>query len=315
MSIKEAPSKQRSKAWCLTVNNPTAKNDKEIKAFTEGDDFGFLIYQKEKGETRGTKHYQMYLEVKKTVRFAAIKKYFPTAHIEKRRGSQNQAIAYCQKQDSAIGTPVTFGKPAIQGAREDLKELRLALDKHDTWVQCVRDENIHPQLAKYGSFAKEYFNAKKSKRDGLRRFHRWQEDLLEVINSEPNNRQILWYVDTEGGKGKSEMTKELITQHDAIVLGGRGVTDLYLYAQSKNKIAIWDLPRDKQMQEPYDAIEKIKDGYFTSTFRNPMFCQRDFPAHVIIFANYRPDESKLSADRWKIIELTDDDCDPYLKFS
>lgn len=299
----------------LTLNNPTAKTDKEIEAFVKEDCFQFLTYQGEEGETRKTTHYQMYLEVKETLRGSAIKKFFPKAHIEKRMGSQNQAIAYCQKQESRISSPVTYGKPSVQGARNDLQELKAMLDAHDTWVDCIRDETIHPQLAKYGSFAREYFNSKKSTRKGLKQLHRWQEELIEVIKEEPNNRTITWYVDVEGGKGKSEMTKELITQHDAIVLGGRGTTDLYQYAQSKNRIVIWDFPRDKQMQEPYDAIEKIKDGYFTSTFRNPMFCQRDYPCHVIIFANYKPDESKLSADRWKIIELTDDDCDPHLKYS
>lgn len=299
----------------LTLNNPTAATDKLIDAFIKEKCFQFMVYQEEEGVTRKTRHYQMYIEVTETMRGSAIKKFFPSAHIEKRMGSQNQAIAYCQKQESRINSPVTYGKPSVQGARNDLQELVARLDTHDTWNDCIRDVTIHPQLAKYGSFAKEYHNSKKSKRAGLRRFHRWQEELLEVIKSEPDNRTITWYVDIEGGRGKSEMTKELITQHDAIVLGGRGPTDLYQYAQSKNRIAIWDFPRDKQMQEPYDAIEKIKDGYFTSTFRNPMFCQRDYPAHVIIFANYKPDESKLSADRWKIIELTDDDCDPYLKYS
>jgi|TARA_R110000751_G_C13780976_1_gene481027 hypothetical protein len=313
--MKELLSKQRSRAWCLTLNNPDAKIDKEIEAFTKQDCFQYCIYQLEEGEKRKTPHYQMYIEVKETLRGSAIKKFFPTAHIEKRRGSQNQAIAYCQKAESRKGSIIVYGKPSVQGARNDLQELVAMLDKHSTWNECIRDATIHPQLAKYGSFAKEYFNSKKSKRDGLRMLHRWQEELLEVIKGEPDNRTVTWYVDVEGGKGKSEMTKELITQHDAIVMGGRGATDLYQYAQSKNKIVIWDFPRDMQMHEPYDAIEKIKDGYYTSTFRNPMFCQRDYPAHIIIFANYKPDESKLSADRWKIIELTDDDCDPYLKFS
>ena len=299
----------------LTLNNPTAATDKLIDAFVKDKSFQYCIYQEEQGEKRKTKHYQMYIEVKATVRGSAIKKFFPTAHIEKRVSSQNACIAYCQKKESRVGSPVTYGKPSVQGARNDLQELVAKLDSHTTWSECIRDATIHPQLAKYGSFAKEYFNSKKSTRDGLRRLHRWQEELLEVIKEPADNRTVTWYVDVEGGKGKSEMTKELITQHDAIVMGGRGATDLYQYAQSKNKIVIWDFPRDMQMHEPYDAIEKIKDGYYTSTFRNPMFCQRDYPAHIIIFANYKPDESKLSADRWKIIELTDDDCDPYLKYS
>jgi hypothetical protein len=313
--MKQLLSKQRSRAWMLTLNNPDADTDKQIEAFTKDECFQYCIYQPEKGETRKTIHYQMYIEVKETLRGTKVKQFFPKAHIEKRRGSQNQAIAYCQKQDTRIGEPIVYGKPSVQGARNDLQELKAQLDSHATWVQCIRDDTIHPQLAKYGTFAKEYFNSKKSTREPLRRLHRWQEELIEVIKGEPNNRTVTWYVDTDGGKGKSEMTKELITQHDAIVLGGRGVTDLYQYAQSKNRVVIWDFPRDMQMREPYDAIEKIKDGYYTSTFRNPQFCQRDYPAHVIIFANYKPDESKLSADRWKIIELTDDDCDPYLKYS
>lgn len=82
----------------------------------------YLVYQREKGES-GTEHFQGYVELAKQTRFNAIKKKYPKWHIEPRRGTQEQAIAYCKKDDSRMDGPYEFGEPKQQGQRTDIAAL------------------------------------------------------------------------------------------------------------------------------------------------------------------------------------------------
>lgn len=49
--------------------------------------------------------------MKKCVRFAAVKKLFPSAHIEPRRGTLAQAVDYCTKEDTRVDGPWHLGEP------------------------------------------------------------------------------------------------------------------------------------------------------------------------------------------------------------
>lgn len=65
-------------------------------------------------------HFQGYIELTKVMRFTALKKIFNdnTLHIEPRKGTQQQAIDYCQKLESRVQEPVIFGEPTQQGKRK-----------------------------------------------------------------------------------------------------------------------------------------------------------------------------------------------------
>lgn len=301
----------------FTLNNPikSPKWEENVQKLIARKDFQYFRYQLEEAPTTKTPHYQCYVEFTESIRPTAISKLFPRASdIDKRRGSQLQAINYVSKEESRIGEQYVYGEPAAQGKRIDLVEYAKLLDKTDTWADVLREPLLFLAVAQYPQWTMDYFYNKKSTRAKLELYHPWQEDLLERISLPADGRTILWYVDEEGGKGKSEITKELINQHDAIILGGRGPTDLYQYGKSQNKVVIWDFPRDSVSSVPYTAIEQITGGYYCSTFRNPQFVKRDYNAHIIIFANFHPIINKLSINRWNIVELTDDDCNDLLKF-
>lgn len=107
----------RLRCFCFTINNP-----EEPLLLQEW--MNYLVYQKERGEN-GTEHYQGYCEVAgnaKTLQW--LKNHWnATAHIEARRGSQDQAIAYCKKDDTRIEGPFEYGEKKEQGKRNDLLEL------------------------------------------------------------------------------------------------------------------------------------------------------------------------------------------------
>lgn len=110
----------RSRYWCFTENVypeliPFAL---EVEGFPNG--IGYLCGQLEKGEHE---HFQGYVELEAHQKVSWLKKNLsPTAHFEIRRGTQEEAIAYCCKQDKTFvlgtntpiallstGPPVYFG--------------------------------------------------------------------------------------------------------------------------------------------------------------------------------------------------------------
>ncbi len=105
----------------FTLNNPDG-----LIQF-DGESMVFLVYQEEIGES-GTYHFQGYCEFRSQVRFTAAKLLLggPTVHIEGRRGTQEQAIAYATKDDTRVAhtTPYRFGEPRCQGKRVDLEEFK-----------------------------------------------------------------------------------------------------------------------------------------------------------------------------------------------
>lgn len=91
-------STERHSNWSITINNPTSADEEEIARARQK---GWKVDgQLEKGEN-GTPHYQL-LVTTGQVRFSAVKKAFPRAHIEPAR---NVAALknYVQKEDTRIG--------------------------------------------------------------------------------------------------------------------------------------------------------------------------------------------------------------------
>jgi len=76
----------------------------------------FVVWQLECGE-EGTMHYQGYVECSGKRSFAAIQSVpgFEGCHLEVRRGTQGQAIAYCEKNDDTrVDGPWRHGEPKQQ---------------------------------------------------------------------------------------------------------------------------------------------------------------------------------------------------------
>lgn len=110
----------------------------------ESTDIQYMIYQREACPKTGRKHWQAYVEFKNRKTMNAIKKHFMdnTIHLEERRGSQRQAIDYCQKHDSRDegANPRVFGEPKVQGHRTDIEEL------HDYIAEGHTLGEIHQQF-------------------------------------------------------------------------------------------------------------------------------------------------------------------------
>lgn len=121
-SIRQAvQANMRTRNWCFTLNNPTDEERAKFIRFSTGLPKGisYLVYQEEQGHGEGTTHFQGYLETTNMCRMSWLKNNFNArAHFEHRRGTQEEAIAYCKKEDTRVkdGLHGEYGKPRGQDA-------------------------------------------------------------------------------------------------------------------------------------------------------------------------------------------------------
>jgi hypothetical protein len=97
---------------CFTLNNPVDADREHLKGNAV---FKYIIYGEEVGES-GTPHLQGYCELAKRTRWEALKKLFPTAHLERREGTASEAATYCKKD----GKFIEEGTMSNPGKRNDL---------------------------------------------------------------------------------------------------------------------------------------------------------------------------------------------------
>nr|QXP07728.1 MAG: replication associated protein [Arizlama virus] len=115
-----------------------------LGSWLDSSDITYLVCQVEQV---GHVHIQGYVEFKKAQRLAACKKVNAQAHWEPRRGSQKQAIAYCQKEESRVNGPWELGEMKKQGSRADLESIYEAVQQRKSNLQMVED--IGPSVAKF----------------------------------------------------------------------------------------------------------------------------------------------------------------------
>jgi len=147
--------------------------------------------------------------------------------------------------------------------------------------------------------------------------HSWSKQLRGELAAKPNPRQIIWVVDTVGNTGKSALCKHLSStdQQSFLVVTRmsqtRSVMTLVTRAIAKgewNKHAVLlDLPRKAaRSYSLYETVGMLKDGMITTLGCAGKTLVFDSP-HVVVFANFWPDTTQLTGDRWDVREIRDGD--------
>lgn len=199
------------------------------------------------------------------------------------------------------------GTPHLQGYFESNTKIRA--------IQHFNMNNIHFEVAKgnrddnikYCSKEGKYETNMKLKKPLklIENLYPWQLYIENLIKQEPDERSIYWFYEEEGNRGKTALTKYLCSKYGAVPVEGKKNDILYVCAEFESDCYIFDLSRTTENQIGlYDSIEKIKNGIFMCAKYESKPIIRNCP-HVIIFANYLPDKTKLSADRWKIYHIDD----------
>ncbi len=128
----------QARHWCFTINNPTETAIEVVANLKKHKHFRYCILQKEHGEA-GTPHYQGYIEFRDKVRFNGVRALFTRPpHIEKRRGTRDEARAYCTKLDGRLEEPVESGEwIGGNGHRSDIAAAAALVVKHGNLVSLI----------------------------------------------------------------------------------------------------------------------------------------------------------------------------------
>lgn len=110
-----------------------------------------MIYSIEECPSTKRLHIQGYAECSKQTRFNTVKSKLPEGtHIEIRKGTQEQAIAYCMKLDTHKEGPFTLGEAHKQGKRNDIEQFVKDIKTHNE-IEIVEK---HPEC--YVKFNRAY---------------------------------------------------------------------------------------------------------------------------------------------------------------
>jgi hypothetical protein len=137
---------------------------------------------------------------------------------------------------------------------------------------------------------------------------KWQLDLAEFLNREPDPRAILFIVDFVGNSGNSEFVRNahyLCPDKEVWHCKPKDNTSLSnLCPDDGADIILIDCPRTATFQFPYDFVEECKDGEVVNTKYECAKKQFKTP-HVVVFMNRIPQcgKSILSDDRYAIREV------------
>lgn len=267
----------------------------------------YIIAQLEQCPTTNKLHIQGYIELNKQTRFATVKKLLGNdIHIEKRLGTQQQAIQYCTKIDTQKESYIQYGKPNQQGKRSDLDTIAKQL-KDNTSITTIANE--HPSHYIMYSKGIEKLNSIYRQQEiedelGFRfqslLLYKWQEEIIDKLLTQ-NDRQILWVYDKDGNSGKSTLCKYIYIQHKAFYTSATKSQDI-TYQYQGEEIILFDFSRHNQEYINYGLIENFKNGLITST-KYETQNKLTLDPKILIFSNELPDLTKWTKDRYQIAEL------------
>lgn len=100
----------------------------------------YAVYQREMAPTTNKEHYQGYLRLSRPQRPSALQKLWPGMHHERVRGTPQQCIDYCTKEDTRIEGPWHHGVfKSQQGRRTDLEDIKDCIKGGFTMKDVSRD--------------------------------------------------------------------------------------------------------------------------------------------------------------------------------
>ncbi len=273
---EEKVGEKRYYTWFFTHNNPLVEKIPDIVlrlAHLKAN----AVFQLESGEGENTPHLQGVVKFGSARTFTSVRRCLsvdlPGAHWERCR-SWKRAVEYCTKEATRIDGPWTVGSVPWRPPPRDFWE---------------------PALIKP-----------------------WQEAVLSRLRQPVDRRKLVYVHEPRGGVGKSTLARHIVGflyRGRALCVRG-GVGDIH-YAvkqhvagddKKKEPKELWvliiDIPRANHGAVSWQAIEDVLNGMLFSTKYEPGDCVFE-PPHVVVFSNEAPDLTKLSADRWVVIDASD----------
>jgi hypothetical protein len=294
-----------AKNFCFTLNNYTDEDLTRIDDLIKGDKrICYLIYGKEVG-SEGTPHLQGFISFTTKKRWLDVKAIIGgEPHVEVSRNVM-ASIQYCKKE----GDFKEFGsRQAGQGKRGDLDEFKKAVKSKE--IRTLRDarEKFSEIYAKYPRFCVEYLQDNQPEvQIEDHPLRPWQQHVVQLLDEEPDGRKIIFLVDELGNSGKSWFANyyNKLKGDTCQVLVPAKKADIAYALRSGLKYIFLDAPRSQQgVHIQYDLLEQLKSGQvFSPKYESRMKTFQNL--HVVVNLNESPDFTKLSRDRYHVINIVD----------
>jgi Putative viral replication protein len=291
-----------AKNWCFTLNNYQGSDIERIDSLVGSNErIKYVIYGKEVGES-GTPHLQGFVSFVSKVRLNQVKTFIGSnPHVEVCR-NVSASVQYCKKE----GDYAEFGEMSGgSGTRNDLDEFKSAVKAGMLSLKDIRE--AHSEVyAKYTRFCLEYIQDNYPVvQVPAHELRPWQARLKSLLEQPACRRKIIFIVDETGNTGKSWFahwyTNELGEAAQVMLPGKKA--DMAYALKPGLKVLFLDAPRSKQGEFiQYDFLEDLKNGYvFSPKYESRIKTYE--PLHVVVNMNEAPDRTKLSEDRYQVINI------------
>jgi len=233
------------------------------------------------------------IEFKSIVNYCKDKQYIIGKEVGTNGTAHLQGYIECKNPIAFTAIKKDLGRSHIEAAKGNKRANYIYCSKEKNFVTNITDITL-PEVIKDpmdGKIAKA-----------------WQQEIIDLVKTEANERTIHWYWEDTGNVGKTSLSKHLCMKYNCLIVSGKQ-NDMFnsIIEWKKNhenypKIIIIDIPRSNIDYISWGGIEKIKDGLFYSGKYEGGMVVMNCP-HVICLANSEPDRNKLSEDRWNIKEI------------
>lgn len=286
-----------------------------MKDISDVDKCKYICGQLEEGKETGRAHIQGYIELSEGTSLRTLKKKVfknDSVHIEKRRGTQDEAIKYCMKDDSRIDDFVEYGVRGKQGKRSDIEKvmgmIEDGIDMNEISSECPSEwVKYYKAFEKKARMLKVNDEKKKNAEKYIdAELNNWQTQAVSLLLDQ-NNRKILFIVDFDGNVGKTWLSYWLECNLDAFVTEHGSVADIS-YNWNCEEIVCFDYSRSYCDRVNYGLLESFKNGrVFSGKYESCNKYKND--VKIIVMLNEMPDFSKLSIDRYEICRIVDGHCE------
>lgn len=297
----------QTRHWCFTCNNYTDVQLSVLRHLAETPRVSYLVFGREVGQ-QGTPHLQGYIVFSQVQRFNQVREALPLGcHIEPKRGTAEQAAAYCKK-DGDFEEHGTMPSTGTRGAFEHFV----------TWCKEQCEDGAPPpserQIA--NAFPALYVRYRRNllalavnvcpppvMQTGQP--NEWQAEMIDVFDHDPDDRKILFVVDPVGGNGKTWLIRYLFSNRDDVQVLSSGKRDDIAHAVDVSKrLFLFSIPRGGMEFLQYQVLEMLKDRMVFSPKYNSQMKMFPTNVHVVVFSNELPKMEAMTADRYWIKEIS-----------
>ncbi len=138
----------------------------------------------------------------------------------------------------------------------------------------------------------------------------WQSALFTELQQENvHPRKIICYIDKVGGSGKSYITEIMkdLEPNEVLVIDSGKSQDMFRIASKIDspRVVICDCPKAQQSYVNLAALEKLKNGHFSSTKYDSATIRWSRRPHLVIFTNTELHWEDINSNRWSIREIAE----------